>query len=57
MPTEQDNESVTRMIDEMFNRGNVDKADESLASDFVEREELPPGMMQQLGAIPKPGQG
>jgi predicted ester cyclase len=44
MTTEQNKELVTRMIDEIFNRGNVDKADEFLASDFVEREELPPGL-------------
>ena len=44
MPTEQNKELVTRMIEEIFNRGNVDKADEFLASDFVEREELPPGL-------------
>ena len=44
MPTEQNKELVTRMIEEIFNRGNVDKADEFVASDFVEREELPPGI-------------
>ncbi len=44
MPTEQNKELVTRMIEEIFNRGNVDKADEFLASDFVEREDLPPGI-------------
>jgi steroid delta-isomerase-like uncharacterized protein len=44
MPTEQNKELVTRMIEEIFNRGNVDKADEFLASDFVEREVLPPGL-------------
>jgi steroid delta-isomerase-like uncharacterized protein len=44
MSTEQNKELVTRMIDEIFNRGNVDKADEFLAPDFVEREELPPGL-------------
>jgi steroid delta-isomerase-like uncharacterized protein len=44
MPTEQNKELVTRMIEELFNRGNVDKVDEFLASDFVEREDLPPGL-------------
>ena len=57
MPTEQNKELVTRMIEEMFSRGNVDKADEFLASDFVEHEDLPPGMMQHLGVIPTPDQG
>jgi len=44
MSTEQNKELATRMIEEIFNRGNVDKVDEFLASDFVEREELPPGL-------------
>jgi steroid delta-isomerase-like uncharacterized protein len=44
MPTEQNKELATRMIEEIFNRGNIGKADEFLAPDFVEREELPPGL-------------
>jgi len=40
----QNKELVARMIDEIFNHGNVDTADEFLTSDFVEREELPPGL-------------
>lgn len=44
MSTEQNKELVTRMIEEIFNRGDVGKADEFLAPDFVEREELPPGL-------------
>jgi steroid delta-isomerase-like uncharacterized protein len=44
MQTEQSKELVTRMIEEIFNRGNVDKVDEYLAADFVQREELPPGL-------------
>lgn len=40
----ENKELATRMIEEAFNRGNVDKVDEFLASDFVEREELPPGV-------------
>jgi steroid delta-isomerase-like uncharacterized protein len=31
-------------VDEIFNRGNTKLVDEFLASDFVEREELPPGI-------------
>ncbi len=44
MSTEQNKELATRMIEEIFNRGDVGKADEFLAPDFVEREELPPGL-------------
>jgi steroid delta-isomerase-like uncharacterized protein len=44
MSTEQNKELVRRMVEEMFNRGNVSKADEFLAPDFAEREELPPGI-------------
>ena len=45
MSTEQNKELATRMVEEIFNRGNVGKADEFLALDFVEREELPPGIL------------
>ena len=45
MSTEQNKELATRMVEEIFNRGNVGKADEFLAPDFVEREELPPGIL------------
>lgn len=44
MSTEQNKELATRMIEEIFNRGNVDKVDEFPASGLVEREELPPGL-------------
>ena len=44
MSTEQNKALVRRMVDEIFNRGNMNLADEFLASDFVEREELPPGI-------------
>jgi predicted ester cyclase len=32
------------MVEELFNRGNMSRADEFLGPDFVEREELPPGI-------------
>jgi steroid delta-isomerase-like uncharacterized protein len=32
------------MVEEIFIRGNISQADEFLAPDFVEHEELPPGM-------------
>lgn len=44
MSTEQNKALVRKMIEEVFNRGNMSLADEILAPDFVEREELPPGM-------------
>lgn len=44
MSTEQNKALVRRMVEEVFNRGNVSRVDELLASDFVEREELPPGI-------------
>jgi steroid delta-isomerase-like uncharacterized protein len=44
MSSEQNRELAARMIEEIFNRGNVDKADEFLSPDFAEREVLPPGL-------------
>ena len=44
MSTEQNKALVRQMVEEVFNRGNTSRADEFLAPDFVEREELPPGM-------------
>jgi steroid delta-isomerase-like uncharacterized protein len=31
-------------VEEVFNQGNIRAADEVISPDFVEREELPPGM-------------
>jgi steroid delta-isomerase-like uncharacterized protein len=44
MSTEQSKALVRQLIEQVFNRGNLSLADELLAPDFVEREELPPGM-------------
>jgi steroid delta-isomerase-like uncharacterized protein len=44
MSTEQNKALVRQMVEEIFNRRNTGLADEFLASDFVEREELPPGI-------------
>ena len=44
MSTEQNKALVRQMVEELFNRGNMSRADEFLAPDFVEREELPPGI-------------
>jgi len=46
MSTEQNKALVRRMVEEIFNRGNISLADEFLAPDFVEHEELPPGIPQ-----------
>ena len=44
MSTEQNKALVRQMVEEVFNRGNISLADKFLAPDFVEREELPPGV-------------
>ena len=44
MSTEQNKTLLSRLIKEVFNRGNVSVVDELLAPDFVEHEELPPGI-------------
>ena len=44
MSVEQNKELVRQMVEQMFNRGNLSRAEEFLAPDFVEHEELPPGI-------------
>ncbi len=44
MSTEQNKALMRQLMEEIFNRGNVGLADELLAPDFLEREELPPGV-------------
>jgi len=44
MSTEQNKAVLSRFIKEVFNRGNIRLVDELLAPDFVEHEELPPGI-------------
>ena len=44
MPTELNKALYRRMIEEVFNGGNINLVDEYLAPDFIEREELPPGV-------------
>ena len=44
MSVEQNKALFRRFVEEVFNKGNVNTIDELLASDFAEREELPPGM-------------
>ena len=44
MSTEQNKASARQFIEEVFNRGVMGRIDEFLAPEFVEREELPPGI-------------
>lgn len=43
MQKEQKEALFRRMVEEVFNRGNIGLVDEFFAPDFIEREELPPG--------------
>jgi steroid delta-isomerase-like uncharacterized protein len=46
-----DNKAVMlRLYEEVFSQGNIDLIDEIMADDFVEHEELPPGIPQGKGA-------
>jgi len=44
MSREQNKALLSRMIEEVFNRGKISLVDDFLAPDFVEQEELPPGI-------------
>lgn len=44
MSSEQNKALVREMMEEVFNRGNMSRLDEFMAPDFVEHEELPPGI-------------
>ena len=44
MSTEQNKVLVRRMVEQVFMQGKTSQADEFLAPDFVEHEELPPGI-------------
>jgi steroid delta-isomerase-like uncharacterized protein len=44
MSTDQNKALVRQLMEEAFNRGNISLVDESFAPDFVEHEELPPGI-------------
>jgi steroid delta-isomerase-like uncharacterized protein len=43
MSVEQNKALFRRLVEEVFNKGNVSTIDEFLAPNFVEREVLPPG--------------
>jgi steroid delta-isomerase-like uncharacterized protein len=44
MSTEQNKALARQLVEEVFNRGNLSVVDELLSPDFVDREELPPGV-------------
>jgi len=44
MSTEQNKALSRQLIEEVFNQGNTSLVDELFAPDFVEHEELPPGV-------------
>ena len=44
MSAEQNKALVRRLMEEVFNRGDISLVDELFAPDFVEHEELPPGI-------------
>jgi steroid delta-isomerase-like uncharacterized protein len=44
MSIEQNKAMFRQMVDEIFNQGNMSLVDELMATDFVEHEELPPGI-------------
>lgn len=44
MATEQNKALVGRFVEETFNHGNMSVFDEMVAPDFVEHEQLPPGI-------------
>jgi len=46
MTVERNKAAIRRLVDEVFNGRNVGAIDEMLAPDFVEHEELPPGLPQ-----------
>jgi len=44
MVTEQNKALIGRFVEELFNRGNMSLVNEIFAPDFVEHEDLPPGI-------------
>jgi len=51
MAIEQDKTLIRRFIEEIFNQGNLSLVDELFAPDFVEREQLPPGIPKNREGI------
>jgi len=44
MSAEQNKALVRQLVERVFNQGDADAVDELVAPDFIEHEELPPGM-------------
>ena len=44
MSSEENKELVRQMVEEIFTRGNASRVNEFLAPNFIEHEELPPGI-------------
>ena len=44
MSTEQNKALARQLVEDVLNKGNMSRADEIIAANFVEHEELPPGM-------------
>jgi len=44
MAAEQNKALIVRFVEELFNRGNMDIVGEIFAPDFIEHEQLPPGI-------------
>ena len=44
MSAEQNKALMRRMVEEIFNQGNMDMLGEFMAPEYVEREKLPPGV-------------
>jgi len=51
MTTEKNKEVFRQMVDEVFNQGNISMVDELVAPDFVEHEELPPGIPEGIEGV------
>jgi steroid delta-isomerase-like uncharacterized protein len=44
MAAEQNKALIARFVEEIFNKGNIDIVGEIFAPDFIEHEQLPPGL-------------
>ena len=44
MSAEQNKAIIRRMVEELFDRGNINRVGEFWATDFIEHEVLPPGI-------------
>ncbi|MFN2286100.1 MAG: ester cyclase [Anaerolineae bacterium] len=51
MSTEQNKALTRQLMEEVFNRGNIGLVDKLFAPDFVEHEELPPGIPSGIEGV------